>query len=51
MWKKELIPNKIIAVVLLAMGILSLVYMNDGTFFVVSFLLAISAFFTKDKII
>lgn len=47
MWKRELIKNKIYAVVIMILGMLSVPIEWDATFFFFAVLLGLSLFFSK----
>lgn len=51
MWKKELIKNKIYAVVLIVLGTLTVPVEWDATFFLFALMVGFALFFSKENYI
>ena len=49
MWKKELLKNKLYALLLVIIGVLSIPIEYDGTFFIFALMLGLHLFFAKDN--
>ncbi|HHW90769.1 MAG TPA: hypothetical protein GX745_07715 [Clostridiales bacterium] len=49
MWKKELLKNKLYALVLILIGLVSILIERDGTFFIFALMIGIPLFFAKDN--
>jgi hypothetical protein len=49
MWKRELLKNKIYAVLFIMLGVLSVLIEYDATFFVFALMLGIPLFFAKEN--
>jgi len=49
MWKKELLKNKLYALLLIIIGALSIPIEYDGTFFILTLMLGLPLFFAKEN--
>ncbi len=49
MWKKELLKNKLYALVLILIGLVPILIERDGTFFIFALIFGILLFFAKDN--
>ena len=49
MWKRELLKNKIYALILIGLGALSILIEYDATFFVFTSMIGIPLFFAKEN--
>jgi len=49
MWKKELLKNKLYALLLVIFGALSIPIEYDGTFFIFALMLGLHLFFAKEN--
>jgi len=49
MWKKELLKNKLYALLLVIIGVLSIPIEYDGTFFILALMLGLPLFFAKEN--
>ena len=49
MWKKELLKNKLYALLLIIIGAVSIPIEYDGTFFILTLMLGLPLFFAKEN--
>lgn len=49
MWKRELLKNKLYALLLIGIGALSIFIEYDGTFFIFSLMLGVPMFFARSS--
>ncbi len=49
MWKKELLKNKLYALLLVIIGALSILIEHDGTFFIFALIIGLPLFFAKEN--
>lgn len=51
MWKKELLKNKLCALVLILIGLVPILIERDGTFFIFALIFGLPLFFAKENCI
>ena len=49
MWKKELLKNKLYALVLILIGLVLILIERDGTFFIFALTIGLPLFFAKEN--
>lgn len=49
MWKKELLKNKLYALVLILIGLVPILIERDGTFFIFALIFGLPLFFAKEN--
>lgn len=49
MWRRELLKNKLYALVLILMGLVPILIERDGTFFIFALMIGLPLFFAKEN--
>lgn len=49
MWRRELLKNKLYSIILIGIGALSVLIEYDGTFFILTLVLGLPLFFSKEN--